>query len=109
MGDNTNSNNNDNSRRDDTPRSLNELLKFSIKYHDTEVDRTTTHTTPEVMDEERRKFLQKVFHELTVSEVEELQKNLQILTNPNQDVEVLEEALEQIHISIDNLDNAKGS
>jgi len=89
------------------PRSLNELLKWSIKYHESEVDRTVNREELGEMDVERRKFLEKALKSLTVDEMEIMKNALVTLGNEEATVQEREVALDNINNLIDNLDSAR--
>jgi len=98
---------------DRPPRSMNDLLKLSIKYHETEVDRTTAPSAAQ-LDPERRQFLEDALRSLTTDEIENMKRSITTLQRPEHDeetqadIEEKEGALSLIHDIVDNLDNARG-
>ena len=98
---------------DRPPRSMNDLLKLSIKYHESELDRTTAPSAAQ-LDPERRQFLEDALRSLTTDEIENMKRSIATLQRPELDgetqaeIEEKEAALSLIHDIVDNLDNARG-
>ena len=98
---------------DRPPRSMNDLLKLSIKYHESELDRTTAPSAAQ-LDPERRQFLEDALRSLTTDEVEKMKRSIATLQRPEHDgetqaeIEEKEAALSLLHDIVDNLDNARG-
>ena len=98
---------------DRAPRSMNDLLKMSIKYHESEEDRTTK-SGYDQMDPERRKFLDQALKAMTVDELENIRRSLKVLQGPETDEDTGEQVAEKegamtaIHDLVDSLDNARG-
>ena len=93
------------------PHDLQGLLKLAIQ---SKGDNDSS-SPPDlsVLSEERRKWLEEALKGLSVDIIEELSKALKILnpdrvTNPDEDSERMEEALERLIDFVDSIDTANG-
>ncbi|XP_076618671.1 hsp70-binding protein 1 [Colletes latitarsis] len=91
------------------PRNLQGLLRFAMETTNSQGSTNDTSFNP--MDKEKRQFLENMFSSLSCNVIEELQKNIKILSNvvdlgPDDDTSQYEIALESIADYVDNTDIA---
>eukprot|EP00052_Salpingoeca_macrocollata_P016806 m.135714 g.135714 ORF g.135714 m.135714 type:complete len:317 (+) comp20172_c1_seq2:744-1694(+) len=88
---------------------LQAILQWSLRQGGDGTQETASHLF-EAMDPERRRWLQQAFESLTVDIVEEMQKHIAILKEPDTDEESREKkctALEALQEMIEDMDNAR--